>query len=189
MKRSPSRRIVLVGLAGLVIVALIRGVVWFTAHQTPLTRGIQASLAGRITSGANATTTVQAPSGIPGKTWQTQNAENASISHHLDGVAWSGSQFVIVGYTDEFKAIILTSPDGRTWTAQNSGTSDLFAPNVAWLDTQFVIVGDNGAILTSPDGRTWTAQNSGTLNSLARVAWSGTRFVVVCDYGTILTSP
>ena len=41
VKRSTSQRIVLLGLAGLVIVALTSGIVWFTAHQ--------ASPAGSIT--------------------------------------------------------------------------------------------------------------------------------------------
>ena len=141
MKRSPSRRIVLVGLAGLVIVALIRGVVWFTAHQTPLTRGIQASLAGRITSGANATTAVQATSGIPGKTWHTQIV---GPPQPLLSIAWSGSQFVVVGD----KGAILTSPDGHTWTPQNSGTTNELN-GVTWSGSQFVVVGD-GTILTSP---------------------------------------
>jgi len=71
-------------------------------------------------------------------------------SNFFSGVAWSGSQFVVVG---DFSTI-LTSPDGLTWTARNTNILQYPAlPNlesVAWLGSQFVIVGDYGTILTSP---------------------------------------
>jgi hypothetical protein len=80
-----------------------------------------------------------------------------SCTCNLTGVAWSGSQFVVVADN----GTILTSSDGRTWTAQHAqewlshGQSpDL--QSVAWSGSQFVAVGDSGTILTSPDGRTWT---------------------------------
>ena len=60
-------------------------------------------------------------------------------------VAWSGSQFVAVGT----QGTILTSPDGRVWTAQQSGTAkNLWS--VAWSGSQLVVVGRGGTILTSP---------------------------------------
>jgi len=83
---------------------------------------------------------------------------------------------------------ILTSPDGRSWTAQPSGTSRALF-DVAWSGSQFVVVGDGGTILTSSDGRSWTAQPSGTSLQLKSVVWSGSEFVIVGDGGTILTSP
>jgi hypothetical protein len=44
---------------------------------------------------------------------------------------------------------ILTSPDGRVWTAQQSGTAkNLWS--VAWSGSQLVVVGRGGTILTSP---------------------------------------
>ncbi len=117
----------------------------------------------------------------------------SSITDNLHGVVWSGSQFVAVGDGD----IILTSPDGSTWTAQTPGTSYALR-GVVWSGSQFVAVGDRGTILTSPGGSTWTAQTPGTSDDLSGVAWSGSQFVAVgsciaanCTAadGTILTSP
>jgi photosystem II stability/assembly factor-like uncharacterized protein len=66
-------------------------------------------------------------------------------SQWLPGVTWSGPQFVAVGDS----GVILTSPDGKTWTSQTSGTSQILR-GVIWSGSQFVAVGDSGVILTSP---------------------------------------
>ncbi len=134
-------------------------------------------------------TPVSSNTSVPGMMW---HAQNSGTSNSLNAVAWSGSQFVVMGEA----GIILTSPDGRTWTAQHSGTSKVFN-GVVWTGSQFVAVGFGGTILTSPDGRTWTAQHSGTTQILKGVAWSGSQFVVVgvsdrvshINNGIILTSP
>lgn len=109
----------------------------------------------------------------------------------LQGIAWSGTQFVAVGSG----GTILTSPDGITWTSRNSGTSGVLN-GATWSGTKFVIVGEDGTILTSPDGTTWTSRISGVRNSLHGVTWSGTEFVAVgtsidisSTTGIILTSP
>ena len=57
--------------------------------------------------------------------------------------------------------MILTSPDGITWTEQISGTSNNLA-EVVYENGSFLVVGHSGTILTSPDGITWTARSSGT---------------------------
>ena len=94
----------------------------------------------------------------------------------LDGVAWSGSQFVVVGY-----GTILTSPDGRTWTPQTPNISTLkLLDRVVWSGSQFVAVGSGGTILTSPDGRTWTLQNVWHLLPPPRCSLVG---VTVCGRG------
>ena len=111
--------------------------------------------------------------------WPWNIAEWPFISQHLNAITWSGSQFVAVGDT------ILTSPDGHTWTAQNTGSSDLFK-GVAGSGSQFVAVGDS--IVTSPDGHTWTSQSASTSSELYAVAGSGSQFVAV-GYSSILTSP
>ena len=83
---------------------------------------------------------------------------------------------------------ILTSPDGVTWTARTSGTTQILR-GVVYGGSQFVAVGYNGTILTSPDGVTWTPQTSGTTNLLFGVGYDGSQLVAVGDGGTILTSP
>jgi hypothetical protein len=121
----------------------------------------------------------------------------------LRSVAWGGEKFVAVGRgplnasTSTYgQAPILTSPDGVSWTAQHSGTTQILY-DVIWGDNQFVAVGSgsldgteiSAIMLTSRDGVTWTRQNSGTTNDLHSVAWGGNRFVAVGAKGTILTSP
>lgn len=79
---------------------------------------------------------------LPGQTWHVQNFGPPAS---LTGVAWSGSQFVVVGYY----GTILTSPNGSTWIIQTSGTlQDL--TSITWSGSQLVAVGGNSTILTSP---------------------------------------
>lgn len=109
---------------------------------------------------------------------------DAGTTANLDGVVWTGSQFIAVGQS------ILTSPDGVSWFEQMTGT-DLH--DVAWGNGLAVAVGLHGAILTSPDGVTWTPQVSGTTVQLFGVTWGGGLYVAVgsgdIDGGMILTSP
>jgi hypothetical protein len=117
----------------------------------------------------------------PGQTWHTRNSGTSDFLH---GVAWSGTQFVVVGAG----GTILTSPDGNAWTPQHSGTLQNL-DDIIWSDTQFVAVGAGGTILTSPNGSTWTPQHSGISQLLWGITWSGSLFVIVGDSGSLLTSP
>jgi hypothetical protein len=90
------------------------------------------------------------------------------------GVTYGNGLFVAVGKY----GTILTSPDGVTWTARTSGTSD-YLRSVTYGNGLFVAVGEYGTILTSPDGVTWTAQTSGTGNDLNGVAYGNGLFVAV----------
>ena len=109
---------------------------------------------------------------------------NEPTESGLFGLIWSGTQFVGVGNS----GIIRTSPDGLSWTYQNSGTAESLL-NVAWSGTRFTAVGNHGTILTSPDGVSWTMQTSGTIIDLYGVVWSGSQFATVGDSGAVFTSP
>jgi len=86
---------------------------------------------------AHASATTQA---IIGTRW---HIHNPGLARGLEGVVWSGSEFVAVGDT------ILTSPDGRAWTVQNP--SSAYGLNgVTWSGSEFVAVGAGGILLTSP---------------------------------------
>jgi hypothetical protein len=111
----------------------------------------------------------------------------SGTGNSLNGVTWSGTQFVAVGGVNG-AGTILTSPDGVSWTARGSGIASPLN-GVSWSGSKFVAVGYAGKALTSPDGVTWTQQVSGTANMLTGVAWSGGKFVAVGMFGTILTSP
>lgn len=55
-------------------------------------------------------------------------------------------------------------------------------------NSEFVVVGNNGAILTSGNGRDWSVRSSGVTADLKDVVWSGKYFVAVGENSTVLTS-
>src|SRR5208283_803656 len=123
---------------------------------------------------------------LPAGTSGTSIAESAG----LNGVTYGNGQFVAVGTSynvngngsDTWSDVILTSPDGITWTSAalpsgtcgtstNSSVTEAGLYGVTYGNGQFVAVGEylittSGAnnsttttwsdvILTSPDGSTW----------------------------------
>jgi len=122
-----------------------------------------------------------------GATWTSRTSQG----NPLFGVAYGNGLFVAVGSHPDplsFASVILTSPDGVTWTAQTSGTGNRLN-GVAYGNGTFVAVGNFGTILTSPDGASWTQRTSGTSNWLRGVAHGNGLFVAVGEGGIILTSP
>jgi hypothetical protein len=108
---------------------------------------------------------------------------------YLDRVAWSPGKnlFTTVGQN----GIVLTSPDGITWTHRISNTTNFLwdvASNGTTTPSRIVAVGLNGNISSSVDGVTWAATSSATTDTINSVAWSGTEFAAVGDNGTVLTS-
>lgn len=75
----------------------------------------------------------------PGTTWTSQNA---GTTDWLSGAAYGNNVFVAVG-----GGIVLTSPDGMTWTTRTSGMPDI--NGAAYGNNRFVAVGAEGTILTS----------------------------------------
>jgi uncharacterized delta-60 repeat protein len=112
----------------------------------------------------------------------------APTSQDLWSVCY-GDRYVAVG----IGGTILTSPDGRTWTAQQSGTTNWLVA-VRWDGRQYLAVGDQGTILTSPDGATWTMRFSGgpRLNGIAIThngfATANLLYVAVGEAGATVTS-
>ena len=64
-----------------------------------------------------------------------------------------------------------------------------FMPSPIASGSQFLAVGEAGAILTSSDKQNWTTQASGTSKNLQGVVWANSQYLVVGEAGTILTSP
>jgi len=120
-----------------------------------------------------------------GESWVPQTAVT---SDDLEGVAWGGNQFVAVGGSWPNGPIILTSPDGATWTSQRpniGGEFDRFR-DVTWGENRFVAVGDSELILTSFDGVNWTTQSGISLSNFSGITWNGSLFVAVGErYGTV----
>lgn len=89
----------------------------------------------------------------------------------LSAATSSEERYVIVG-----NGVILLSDDGVNWTV---GTAEEWEGlnSVTWTGTQFVAVGNDGAIVTSPDGLIWTSRNLPNTEHLVSVIWTGTQLV------------
>jgi hypothetical protein len=105
------------------------------------------------------------------------------LHYNLKSVTYVSYQFVAVGDGGS----VLTSPNGTTWTTENSGTINNLK-SVAYGNNQYVALGDGGTIVTSTNGTTWTLRSSGTNYNLNFVGYINSQFVAVGDGGTILTS-
>jgi hypothetical protein len=133
--------------------------------------------------------------------WTSRFSEtNANLS----AVAYGSNMFVAVGYKEVYTytnsdeggtnvgytittidEIILTSPNGATWTAHSS-TNDF--NSIAWGGNEFAATSLNGAISTSPDGINWTNRVPGNGIALLGATFGESTFVVVGDSGSILQS-
>lgn len=79
-------------------------------------------------------------------------------SQNLNNIIYSGEKNLLLICGDG--GIILTSPNGTTWTRQNTGTPEnLQAISYLTNSNCFICVGARGGILTSSNGSTWTRQH------------------------------
>ena len=137
-----------------------------------------------------------------GVTWTDSDSTIFLRTSGLNKIIYVNSAFIIVGgswsnpniiYEDlgpmeEGYVPILTSSDGSSWTAQNSGISTNKFYDVAYGSGTYVVVGGNGLILSSADSVNWTARISGTDYQIYAVAYGNGRFVAVANGLTIHTS-
>jgi hypothetical protein len=110
----------------------------------------------------------------------------------LYSVILADNQLVAVGGDGDVGggSIILTSPDGITWTKRSpSLPAGIFFNSVAWTGNQLVAMGTPDTILTSPNGVTWTKRNTRVIDEFRSVTWTGTQLVAAGLYGGIATSP
>ncbi len=122
-----------------------------------------------------------------GMNWNQEQVPEGLLGP-LNGVTWTGEQFVAVGYN----GAIITSQDSHNWKKVHEQDGSPLLSAVASKGNRLVAVG-NGAGeppngLTSADGQTWTPIIVPFLQTLYGVAWCGDRFVAVGTRGTILTS-
>jgi hypothetical protein len=102
----------------------------------------------------------------------------------LRSADWMGTSLgILVGDN----GTILSTPNGGSWTIENSGVSAQLN-DVHWNGSRFVVVGNGGTILTSPDGVVWTSQTSGTTSNLIGISSDGTNYLAVGVSGIILSS-
>jgi len=91
-------------------------------------------------------------------TW-TNRGSSAAITGDLIDICYGNGLFVAVGYNGT-SPLIVTSPDGITWTSRTSASSNRVL-GVCWNGSVFVAVGDNGDIQYSSDGISWSLVNIG----------------------------
>jgi len=102
----------------------------------------------------------------------------------LTSIAFGNGTFVAGGVD-----LVLTSPDGVTWTRRSFGTP-AYTGKIRFDGGKFTLVGNDGVILTSADGITWTTAVPATPGGIGRIVSSGTMLVAAgSSRGTVLTSP
>lgn len=84
-----------------------------------------------------------------GSSWSEQT-DRGRTTGGLTGITWTGQQFVAGGWdTGQSSGIVVTSPDGATWTDQTSGLGGKYPNAITWSGNRLVAVGQSGAYATS----------------------------------------
>lgn len=127
-------------------------------------------------------------SSLDGINW-TQ--ENSGTTYNFYGATYANGLFVLVGA--EYPggpSVIVTSPDGVTWTERNLDFWTLGLNNVAYGNGVFVTVGNHDVIYTSTDGISWSfASNTAfTGEHLNDVKFLNNKFVAVGHNGRVIHS-
>ncbi|WP_281561599.1 Ig-like domain-containing protein [Thalassomonas sp. RHCl1] len=128
---------------------------------------------------------------------------NSNFLKSSDGFSWTPSTTTLPGivnqveyFNNEFiavgdNALVMTSPDGDTWTNQSVPTGENLH-DIFWHQalSLYVIVGENGLLMTSSDGISWVAEtlSGGTVPTehLYAVGHDGSAFIAVGQNGKIL---
>jgi len=119
-----------------------------------------------------------------GITWTTNNAANALLStnQNISGLDYNGSTFVACGNNLGAGGVILTSPDGITWTIVNSALFTSSCNYVKWINSLslWVVIGSGTTnfIATSPSitGNIWFGQGPNTFSNTTltrKLAYNG----------------
>jgi streptogramin lyase len=178
-KPNAWRRFVLLGLAGLVIVALASGIVWFTLRLAAPTRGIHAAPAGSITEFPVPTTSSD-PAGITaghdGNLWFTEFYGNK-----IGRVSPRGTLTEFPVPTAKSEPMwITTGPDGNLWFTEVIGNK-IGRVTIAGSITEFPIPtakSEPGAITAGSDGNLWFTEVIGNKIGRITIAGSITEFPV-----------
>lgn len=204
-----GRRYVAVGGGGTVMTAAdLNGWTVQTSGVGHTLRSVAASPARLVAVGDDSGGEAVVITSTDGSTWSVAHRAGAclggscTLPSQLSKVIWAGTQFVAVGQerivsTGKLYGLILTSPDGTTWTqrapkAIELGESEF--PNerdmtsVAWSGSRFVAIGLgtglDPAVWVSTDAETWTAgsippEPAVALFPWSDVTWGNGRFVAV----------
>ena len=121
-----------------------------------------------------------------------------SILSSADGAAWkrvasfTTPLWKVICGDDRFVAVgdngtVITSTDGREWTAQTSPTTKKLNA-VAGGNNAFVAAGEGGTLLTSKDGYSWVALSSPTDAEIFAVVYGKEQYVAVGEDGSVFVA-
>lgn len=190
----------------------------WAVHATGVThtlRSVASSATRFVAVGENAVGQAIVLASGDGTTWSVQHtagacqASSCGAPSQLSKVIWTGTQFVAVGQelvgagTPRVYVLVLTSPDGLTWTKRADKAVDLgslyFLPwvrhvtSAAWSGSVYAVLALDSTTLdptvwVSADAEQWT--QSAPLPSeavwsepLFDITWGNGRFVAVGDSG------
>ena len=159
---------------------LDRGNVGYSLHGIAYGNGTFVAVGAHGTIAAS-TNTAKGNSNNEGTSW---TVGSSGTTQDLSIVAYGNGTFVAMG-TD----LVLTSPDGITWTNQ---TFDIPASctKLRFDGGKFVAVGKDGVMLTSPDGIAWTTVIPATPGPIGTPVTNGSVIVATESIqGAVLTSP
>src|SRR6266702_311573 len=152
---SASRRFVLLGLAGLVIVALASGIAWFTAHPASSTASIPPAPTGGIPASPTASIPASPTASIPAS--PTKN-----ITEFAPSTAGSKPEGITAG------------PDGNLWFTEFDGNKiGRISPDGSITEFRLptdcgsVVYCEPSAITAGPDGNLWFTEVDG--NKIGRI--------------------
>ncbi len=118
----------------------------------------------------------------------------------FDSITYGNGTFVAVGIDHAISPlipIILTSPDGKTWTQRTSPVTEGYLSGITYANNTFVVVGAAfeypqliPVIHTSPDGVTWTQRILPVVipGQLYGITYANNTFVAVGGDGLIMQS-
>ncbi|OFZ67764.1 MAG: hypothetical protein A2V79_01290 [Betaproteobacteria bacterium RBG_16_56_24] len=201
-----GNRLTAVGKNGAILSSTDNGATWGEQFKPSISgayiagfNGVASSASTRVAVGGDTAYKGFIIDSTDGVNWSV--AQSALTTFYPQDVEWNGTLFIAVGATDAnfgAKPVLMTSPDGVTWTTQTLPAS--IADSAGVLNhvtrdgTQYIAVGSNGGsgqvagnrfILTSLDGVTWSLDKqwstAGQINSLAGIAVSPTQAVTVGD--------
>jgi photosystem II stability/assembly factor-like uncharacterized protein len=118
-----------------------------------------------------------------GVNW-TNISTGIATTRNAQVIEYGGSLYIIGASA----TVLVTSPDGTTWTARTSQlTNGVF--DAVYGSSLWVIVGGNGQLSTSILGESWTSRTSGFgTDTIYGVDYSGSIYAAVGDSGKITTS-